>query len=85
MCFQRPFTFRMAHLKHLLIQQSSSEHDDPLSADDSVVPSQQIQGLYPLTVQVQGHSLVLDTIGYSVPSGRTRGENEQADQMVDEV
>lgn len=58
----------LLYLKYSLVQQPGPKHSDPVCADYSVVPSLQIQGLYCLTVQVEGHRLVLHAVGYPVPS-----------------
>lgn len=67
-------TLTTSYLKHILVQQPCPKHRDALCADDSVIPSQQIQGLHLLTVQVEGHRLILHAVGYPVPSARTNTE-----------
>lgn len=69
----RSDAFTMSYLEHIFVEQPCPKHSDTICADDGVVPSQQIQGLYPLTVQVEGHRLVLNTVGYPVPSARRKG------------
>lgn len=66
-----------SYLKYSRVQQPSPEHSDTLCADFSIVPSQQIHGLYPLTVQEEGHELALHAVSYPVPSERTEGKNKQ--------
>lgn len=72
----------MSYLKYVFVQQSCPKHSDALCADHSVVPSQQIQGLYLLTVHVERHRLVLHTVGYPVPSERTKSEWELTDSWA---
>lgn len=78
----------MTYLKHRLIQQPCPKHSDPLCADHSIVPSQQIQGLHLLTVQVQGYRLILHTVGYPVPPESTKRNtkiiNIQSEYLVSE-
>lgn len=62
----------MSHLKYVFIQQPCPKHSNALSADYSIVSPQQIQGLHLLTVHVECHRLVLYTVGYPVPSERTK-------------
>lgn len=64
----------MSYLKYIFIEQPCPKHSDTMCADDSVVPSQQIQGLYLLTVQVEGHRIALNAVGYPVPSARRQRE-----------
>lgn len=71
----------MSYLKYIFVQQPRPKHSDTVCADYCVVPSQQIQGLYLLTVQVEGHRLVLHTVGYPVPSERTKREWELTDKL----
>lgn len=70
---KRSDAFTMSYLEHVFVEQPCPKHSDTICADDGVVPSQQIQGLYLLTVQVEGHRLVLNTVGYPVPSARRKG------------
>lgn len=73
--FRDSNTLIKSYLKYSLVQQPGPKHNDTVCADLSVVPPPQIQGLYPLTVQVEGHRLVLHTVGYPVPSERTESKN----------
>ena len=72
----RLYAFIMSYLKYIFIEQPCPKHSDTMCADDSVVPSQQIQGLYLLTVQVEGHRIALNAVGYPVPSARRQREWE---------
>lgn len=70
------YFFIMPYLKYFFIQQPCPKHSDTLCADYSIVPSQQFNGLYFLAIQVKGHSFILHTIGYPVPSERNKNKGK---------
>lgn len=65
---------RASYFKYVFIQQACAKHSNTVCADNSIVSSQQLQGLYPLTVQVEGDRLVLNAVGYPVPPENPRTE-----------
>lgn len=65
---------KTSYFKYLFIQQPCPKHGNTFCADHCIVSSQQIQGLYLLTVQVECHRLVLHTVCYSVPSESAKTE-----------
>lgn len=69
------YTLIKSYLEYFFIQQPCPKHSDTLCADHSTVPARQIQGLNPLTVQVEGHRLLVHTVGYPVPPERTKTES----------
>lgn len=80
--FRGSHTLIMSYLEYIFVKQPCPKYSDTLSADNSVVPSQQIQGLNPLTVQIEGHRLVLHTVGYPVPAERTKRERESTNSWA---